>query len=284
MVSEVMLQQTQVDRVVPKYHAFLERFPSIRSLADAAPADVIRAWSGLGYNRRALNLQRTARAVMDDHDGTMPRDVVALRRLPGIGAYTAGAIACFAYRQDVGFVDTNIRRVLHRVVAGPEVPEPRMTARDIERLADEVVPPGEGYEWNQALMELGATICRARSVACERCPLEAVCAARPTIEQVLASQPRRSGRTEPRFESTNRYLRGRIIAILRDAPLAGLTETEILDRMPNGSGRPDVARIVSLLDALAAEGMIDVDRAVAEAAPSYDGRPLSSTRRYRLPH
>lgn len=283
MVSEVMLQQTQVDRVVPKYHAFLERFPDLQALADASPSEVIRAWAGLGYNRRALNLQRAARAVVDDHGGRMPADVDALRKLPGIGPYTAGAIACFAYRQDVGFVDTNIRRVLHRVVAGPEVPEPLMTAGEIERLAREIVPPGDGYEWNQALMEIGATLCRARTVDCAACPLAAVCRARPTIEHALASAPRRSARAEPRFETTNRYVRGRIIDILRDAPPSGISATQIIDRMPDGVHAPDDARVMALLDVLTVEGMVVRARRVAGPSSAYDGPDLDDGDRFRLP-
>ena len=283
MISEVMLQQTQVERVVPKYHEFLTRFPSLAALAEAPPSEVIRAWSGLGYNRRALNLQRAARAVMDDHGGQMPSDVGALRRLPGIGAYTAGAIACFAWRQDVGFVDTNIRRVLHRVVAGPELPEPSMTPAEIERLAQGLVPPGEGYEWNQALMELGATICRARRVACEACPLADVCAARPTIDLVLAEQPRRRGTGEPKFETTNRYMRGRIVDTLRAAPAVGLTADEVLAGMPNGAHKPDAERVLSLLDVLVAEGMVTRERQVAEDTAPYDSASVSAAERYRLP-
>ena len=151
LISEVMLQQTQVERVIPKYHEFLERFPTIEALAAAPTAEVIRVWSGLGYNRRAVNLQRAAQAVVERHGGVMPRDVDELQALPGIGRYTAGAVACFAYEQDVGFVDTNIRRVLHRLFYGPEVPTPRATAREIQALADRVVPAGEGYDWNQGL-------------------------------------------------------------------------------------------------------------------------------------
>ncbi len=283
MISEVMLQQTQVERVIPKYHDFLRRFPSLALLADAPSSEVIRAWSGLGYNRRALNLQRAARAVVDDHGGRMPSDVVALRRLPGIGAYTAGAIACFAYRQDVGFVDTNIRRVLHRVLAGPEVPEPRMTAAEIERAAQELVPPGEGYEWNQALMELGATLCRARSVACDACPLADVCQARPTIQHALAELPRRSGSGEPRFETTNRFVRGRIIDILRGAPAGGATAAEIVALMPNGADDQDPERVIALLDVLVSEGMVARDLRVAEDVPAYDGAGGGATHRYRLP-
>src|SRR5680860_695110 len=114
LVSEVMLQQTQVDRVIPHFHRWLERFPTVQALAEAPTADVIQMWAGLGYNRRAVNLQRTAQAVLE-LGGEFPRDVESLKSLPGIGSYTAGAIACFAFEHDVAFIDTNMRRVLHRV-------------------------------------------------------------------------------------------------------------------------------------------------------------------------
>src|SRR5690606_28445495 len=223
MISEIMLQQTQVDRVIPKYHAFLELFPTLEALADAPVSEVIRAWAGLGYNRRALNLQRAARAVVAEHGGEMPRTVAELRALPGIGPYTAGAIACFAFEQDVGFADTNIRRVLHRVLYGPELPQHAATPREIEQIAEISVPEGEGYIWNQALMELGALICRARSTDCESCPLARWCLARPVIQELLAAeqstrvQRRRQGlpaASEP-FETTSRYFRGRIVDHLR---------------------------------------------------------------------
>src|SRR5690606_31251880 len=118
LVSEVMLQQTQVDRVIPYYRAWLERFPTLSDLAAAPTADVISLWAGLGYNRRAVNLQRTARYVVDELNGVFPSDIAALLTLPGVGPYTAGAIACFAFEQDVAFLDTNMRRTLHRIFFG----------------------------------------------------------------------------------------------------------------------------------------------------------------------
>ncbi len=227
MVSEIMLQQTQVDRVIPKYHAFLELFPTLEALADAPASEVIRAWAGLGYNRRALNLQRAARAVVDEFGGEMPREVDELRSLPGIGPYTAGAIACFAFEQDVGFVDTNIRRVLHRVLLGSEVPQLAAKPREIEQLAAKSVPSSEGYRWNQALIELGALVCKARTADCDVCPLAHWCVARPVINEALAevqsTRVQRRGRQPvERFETTSRYFRGRIVDLLRDAP-HGLT-------------------------------------------------------------
>ena len=291
MVSEIMLQQTQVDRVIPKYHAFLELFPTLEALADAPVSEVIRAWAGLGYNRRALNLQRAARAVVAEHGGEMPRTVAELRALPGIGPYTAGAIACFAFEQYVGFADTNIRRVLHRVLYGPELPQHAATPREIEQIAEISVPEGEGYIWNQALMELGALICRARSTDCESCPLARWCLARPVIQELLAAeqstrvQRRRQGlpgASEP-FETTSRYFRGRIVDHLRDAPygltaeqLAGLIDAE---RTENGWLQP-------YIDGLLRDGLIVVAQSagLAEDSPAYDGEAGAvSCLRYQLP-
>src|SRR5262245_55345721 len=184
-----MLQQTQVDRVVPKYYAFLERFPTLEALAAAPTAEVIRRWSGLGYNRRAVNMQRTARAVLEQHSGAFPHDTAALRMLPGIGPYTAGAIACFAFEQDVAFMDTNIRRVLRRVFASQD--DQDASEARLLTIAQAAVPPGKGWSWNQAIMELGALICTAAAPACWRCPLRPYCrdytARRTNDEQLFES-------------------------------------------------------------------------------------------------
>lgn len=217
LVSEVMLQQTQVDRVIPKYRQFLDAFPTLAALAAASTAEVIRRWSGLGYNRRAVNLQRAAQAVIELHDGQMPSDRAQLRALPGIGPYTAGAIACFAFEQDVGFFDTNIRRVLHRLLLGPEYPRERVTTRQLQSLADHLVPEGNGYEWNQALMEFGAVQCTARRPSCLTCPLQAHCAAFPEIQTVIAGLPKGTRKKqEESFNGSMRFYRGRVIAALRE--------------------------------------------------------------------
>ena len=229
LVSEVMLQQTQVDRVLPKYAAFLAQFPTLVALADAPTAEVIRAWSGLGYNRRAVNLQRTARAVLSEHGGVFPRDVAALRALPGIGPYTAGAVACFAFEQDVAFLDTNIRRVVQRVFVGPEAQGFAPEARLLD-LAAQVVPDSQGWHWNQAIMELGALICTAARPTCWRCPLQRDCQAyaawRAADEQAFEApavpmrQPRRvAERREAPYAGSNRFYRGRIIDVLRSLEL-----------------------------------------------------------------
>ena len=225
LVSELMLQQTQVERVIPKYHAFLAQFPDVHQLATAPTSAVITAWQGLGYNRRALYLQRTAQAVVEQYAGQFPSDVAALRQLPGIGAYTAGAVACFAFEQDVAFLDTNIRRVVLRLHH-----DPRHDAPAEQTLWDEartLVPPGQGWWWNQAIMELGAVICTARSPRCAQCPLRGDCrdyqVRRDLDEQLLplpapvTKKVAETKKNEP-FVGSNRYIRGRIIDALRHQP------------------------------------------------------------------
>ncbi len=154
LVSEVMLQQIQVKRAIPFYLAFLERFPTVRALAEAPIADAIRVWGELGRYRRVVSLHRTARIVVEEFGGEIPSDPEVLMKLPGIGPYTAGAVACFAFEKDVPFIDTNMRRVLHRLFFGVDVPAPSVTEGEILSLAMTLVPPGRGWEWNQALMEL----------------------------------------------------------------------------------------------------------------------------------
>src|SRR5438132_122345 len=151
LVSEIMLQQTQVDRVLPKYQQFLATFPTLAALAAAPTADVISAWVPLGYNMRAVRLQSIARQVIAVYDGRIPDSIEELLKLKGIGRYTAGAIACFAYSKQVATVDTNIRRVLHRIFLGLEYPAPRLNDSQMLTLAEQVLPSGEAYNWNQAL-------------------------------------------------------------------------------------------------------------------------------------
>jgi len=275
LVSEVMLQQTQVDRVIPYYHAFLNRFPTVEALADGPTADVIRLWSGLGYNRRAVNLQRTARAVVSVHAGVFPRDISALRTLPGIGPYTAGAIAAFAFEEDAAFVDTNMRRVLHRLFFGVDVPAQIATEKEILAVAASVVPPGKGWEWNQALIEFGALQCTARKPACVICPLQATCRAYPKIQTVLAELPRGVRKTqEPAFAGSNRYFRGRVIDALRELPVSGSSGVSLRDLGPRV--RPeftdaDLPWLYGVVQGLTRDGLAHV----AEDRPTYDAAPSS---------
>jgi A/G-specific adenine glycosylase len=194
LVSEVMLQQTQVARVIERYEAWLERWPTPAALAAAPTADVLRAWSGLGYNRRALNLQRAARQVVEL--GAFPRAIGELERLPGIGPYTARAIACFAFDAHVTALDTNVRRVLERTLATTDVSPPR----------------GRAWDWNQALFDLGAQLCLARVPRCERCPLAERCPSRGLVFAPL----RRQGR----FEGSRRQHRAALVRELANGPRA----------------------------------------------------------------
>ena len=165
LVSEFMLQQTQVDRVLPKYLAFIERFPDFGALACAATADVLREWRGLGYNSRAVRLKQIALEVTERFRGAMPSGEDSLRELPGIGPYTVAAVRAFAFDLDDAAVDTNVRRVVHRVLHGLEHPQ-AVDAATLDREAHEFVPKGRGHDWNSAVMDLGATICTARAPKC----------------------------------------------------------------------------------------------------------------------
>lgn len=212
-----MLQQTQVDRVIPYYERFLDAFPTAAALADAPVSMVITLWAGLGYNRRAVNLQRTAQAVMERYGGEFPRDPEELLQLPGIGPYTAGAIACFAFEEAVAFLDTNMKRVVHRLVAGPDLPKPVLSDRQLLAYASQLLPPEDAWRWNQALIEFGALHCTARKPACVICPLQSACAAFPAIQSVIAALPTGTRKkNEAPFSGSNRYFRGRVVDSLRE--------------------------------------------------------------------
>src|SRR6266508_2723039 len=275
MVAEIMLQQTQVDRVVPKYLAFLELFPTVEALAAAPTAAVIRAWTGLGYNRRAVNMQRTARTVLEQHGGRFPRDVATLRQLPGIGPYSAGAIACFAFEQDIAFMDTNIRRVVLRLFVGPEH-EDAMSAARLLALAQAAIPPNHGWTWNQAIMELGALICTAAAPACWRCPVHSFCrsyAARRTADEQLfsADQPltpkwqrRVAERREAPYTGSNRFYRGRTIEALRGLPPGqALALTELGGQIKADFSANDLPWLQALVDGLARDGLLELEDGAA---------------------
>jgi A/G-specific adenine glycosylase len=181
LVSELMLQQTQVSRVLDFYARFLERFPTIHHLAGAAPKRVMESWAGLGYYARARNLHKLAKHVTGDgENGRLPDDPVELRKLPGIGAYTAGAVASFAYERRAALVDTNVARVLSRVFAPQLNPKRPRDLKKLWALAEATLPRTGKAAWthNQALMELGALLCTARVKRCAECPLRSLCRSR----------------------------------------------------------------------------------------------------------
>jgi A/G-specific adenine glycosylase len=239
LVAEVMLQQTQVERVIPKWHAWLARFPTLEALAKATRGDAIRAWEGLGYNLRAVRLHAIARQCAADCGGTLPSSVEGLRTLKGIGRYTAGAVACFAYGQPVAIVDTNVRRVLSRVF--------ELETRAVDGMAQRFVPVGPNeaaYKWNQALMDLGATLCRSREPLCLVCPLLGECGG-PRPRPVAAG-----ARSNGSFHGSTRFFRGRVIGRLRQL---GGAETVALDDL-----LAEVGASRDLVFNLASEGLLEI--------------------------
>jgi A/G-specific adenine glycosylase len=264
LVSEVMLQQTQVDRVIPYYKRWLELFPTAGALAAAPTADVITAWSGLGYNRRAVNLQLTARAVVEQFGGKFPRDPEQLRALPGIGPYTAGAIAAFAFEQDVAFLDTNMRRVVHRLTEGSDIPSLKVSEKVLQERAAELVPEGMGWIWNQALIEFGALHCTQRRPACVICPLQRECRAFPTIQSDIAALPVGVRlKREATFTGSNRQYRGRVVEALRKRPSLALAE--LGQSVRDDFGPRDLPWLYGVVTGLARDGLV----AVQETGPSY---------------
>jgi A/G-specific adenine glycosylase len=215
LVSEIMLQQTPVARVLPAYERWIARWPTPAALAAAAPGDAVRAWDRLGYPRRALRLHAAATTIVARHGGEVPADYGELRALPGIGDYTAAAVAAFAFRQRHVVLDTNVRRVVARVVSGIAEPSSTPTAAE-RRVAGELLPDaGErAATFSVALMELGALICRARAPQCDRCPSAHRCAWRQAGYPPSALPPRRG----QGYEGTDRQARGAVLAVLRAQP------------------------------------------------------------------
>ena len=247
LVCEVMAQQTQVARVAERWGPFLERFPTAAACAEAPVAEVLRWWSGLGYNRRALALHRCAVAVVEHHGGRLPSELGALLALPGIGPYTARAVAAFAFEHDHGVVDTNTARVLARWAGRA------LSAREVQAAADAAVPCGEAWAWNQALLDLGAMVCTRRSPDCAACPVAAGCrwyeAGRPAPDPADGSAGVTTGQS--RFEGSDRQGRGRLVEALRRAPVV---TADIAAAM----GWPeDPARAERVAATLVADGLVE---------------------------
>ena len=242
LVSEFMLQQTQVSRVVPVLLAWLERWPTPADLAASPPAEVLRAWGRLGYPRRALALHACATAIATEHGNRVPEDVDVLLRLPGIGDYTARAIAAFAYGHRHPVVDTNVRRVLARAVAGQAHPAAPNGRRDLAAMAA-VLPDDRATAraFNAGMMELGAIVCTARSPRCAECPLAATCA------WLLAGRPEPlepAGRRQAAYAGSDRQIRGRVMAELR-ASHVPVRDDELATAVPDEAVR---ARILAGLE------------------------------------
>jgi A/G-specific adenine glycosylase len=246
-----MAQQTQIERVGPKWAVFLAAFPTFEALAAATPADVIRAWAGLGYNRRALSLWRCARLVVKNHGGRLPSDLDALTALPGIGPYTARAVAAIAFGVPVGAVDTNVRRVLRRMTGAPD----RASDRATQALADAVVSRDRPADWTHAVMDVGATFCQSTRPRCAACPANPWCryAAEPAPSAVV-EEPGTSPRpTAAPFHRTSRWLRGRLLERLRSAEGWVAFPERIADHAPNA--------VRAALGQMAKEGLVELDSA-----------------------
>jgi A/G-specific adenine glycosylase len=246
LVSEIMLQQTPVSRVLPVYTAWLARWPTPAALAAATAGDALRAWGRLGYPRRAIRLYQTAQALVERHGGAVPASVTALLALPGIGPYTAAAVASFAFGQRHAVLDTNVRRVLARLISGQELP-PVSTSAAERKLAESLLPeePAVAARWSVAVMELGALVCTAARPQCTSCPVARSCAWR------LAGHPPGGGaRRSQGYEGTDRQCRGRLLAVLRaaDGPVPGSR----LDAAWPGRLQRNRA-----LDSLVADGLVD---------------------------
>jgi A/G-specific adenine glycosylase len=241
LVSEFMLQQTPVARVLPVYDAWLARWPHPRDLAAESSGEAIRAWGRLGYPRRAIRLHAAARAILEHHDGRVPDDVDALRGLPGVGDYTTSAVLAFAFGRRRAVLDTNVRRVLARVVTGVEFPATTMSAAEKD-LANGLLPDDEptAATWSVALMELGALVCTAVTPSCEDCPVRRECAWRAAGYPAYDGPPRRG----QAWSGTDRQCRGRLMALARDAHTA-VSAAGIADAWPDDAQRDRC--LVSLL-------------------------------------
>ena len=258
LLSEIMLQQTQVARVLEMYPRFLRRFPTLTALSRAPVRDVIIAWRGMGYNARAVRLHALARRLTEEHHGRLPSTAEELLRLPGVGRYTAHALLSAVYGKPVPVVDVNIRRLLSRVFFRMGTYGQMKGEADIWAIAESLVPSRRSYEWHQALMDLGATVCIARQPACETCPLGRICVSRGLMRPARAQAPK----AEPGLDGIpNRIYRGRIVEELRRAGgTTGIAEVALGKRIHAEFGAGHAAWLRSLLAALESDGLVRIAR------------------------
>jgi len=246
LVSEIMLQQTPVARVLPAHGRWLARWPAPAALAAEPPAEAIRQWGRLGYPRRALRLHETATILTRRHDGRVPPDYQALLALPGIGGYTAAAVASFAFGQRHAVLDTNVRRVFGRLITGQQPPAAAPSAAE-RRLAESLLPaePATAARWSVAVMELGALVCTAASPRCADCPVARHCT------WLALGQPAPDGRRRTqRYDGTDRQCRGRLLALLRESDVPAY-------RAHFDALWPDPLQLDRALDGLVADGLVD---------------------------
>jgi A/G-specific adenine glycosylase len=244
LVSEVMLQQTQTSRVVGPWTRFIEAFPTPTACAEATLSEVLRLWAGLGYHRRAKALHDAARVIRDDFAGEVPNTVQELRRLPGIGEYSSNAVASFAFGARVAVVDTNVGRVLARALANRS-----LNVREARTEANELLPRTNAAAFNQAMLDLGAQYCTS-TPRCATCPVARAC--KWNAEGGTDPAPRSAGVSRPqsRFQGSDRQVRGRVLAALRDRP-------QSVHELLTSVGEIDARRGATLIDALIADGLVE---------------------------
>src|SRR5271169_2567248 len=258
LVSEIMLQQTQVNRVKEKLPVFLKRFPSMKALARSSKADVIRAWSGMGYNNRAIRLRELADHVMQNYRGVIPRNIEMLEQLPGIGRYTAHALCCFAFGKRVPVVDINVRRVFSRIFFRMKQSDNLIEIDDCWEIADKILPRN-AYIWNQALMDLGAAICTARNPSCERCPVAQHCASQRLLN-VSGSRQTRKTKREPHYNGTPRRIwRGKVVEVLRNVNGRGHIEIREMGlAIKPDFNKKELPWLRSIVDVLVTDGIAEM--------------------------
>lgn len=245
-----MLQQTQVERVAPRYEEFFRRWPDVRAFAGSSLADVLRFWTGLGYNRRARHLHAAARIVAGVSGGAVPKDADGLRALPGVGAYTAAAVLAFACNVDTPVCDTNTKRIFLRYFWGGEFAERLPPPAALLDMMAAALPAGSSREWHSALMDLGSAVCTGRTPDCGSCPLRRRCRAAEAFVSGACAPRHRLVRPQERFEGSRRQARGALIRELAGSGSAGLSPDD-LGRMFPGTDIEAVAR--TLLE----EGLIE---------------------------
>jgi A/G-specific adenine glycosylase len=248
LVAAVCAQQTQMSRVLPTYERWVAAFPTLEAAAHASNAEALRTWARAGYPRRALALRDAARICLESHGGALPRAEAALLALPGVGPFTAAIVRCFGFGEDAVAVDTNVVRLLGRLVGGDLQPARETAPRDIAAWARRLLPPGEAARWNPALMDYGGLVCAARP-RCSACVVARQCAARPRFAAGERATPVRA---QGAFADSDRAWRGRLLHALRAAH-APLERDALLDA--TGASTAQRPRVLALLDALCAEGM-----------------------------
>ncbi|MDD8018362.1 MAG: hypothetical protein PHP42_08310 [Bacteroidota bacterium] len=223
----MMLQQTQASHVVSFYHQWLKNFPTFTVLASASTADVLRAWSGLGYNNRALRIHQTAKQVVTKYRGRLPRDIETLQTLPGIGKYSSHAICCFAFHHTLPVVDVNIKRIYTRVSKRVKSAGEMVSEQKAWEIAEKILPAKSAYHWNQALMDLGALVCTARNPRCLQCPLQTFC--KSASLPIFLTKEKKAKKNEPSYRGIPRRLyRGKILKLLHNHAFTGSEIAQLL--------------------------------------------------------